>query len=134
MEQKLAERKEQGALVLAGAAHRTSNPPAIPPGMEGDWIGAIMIDGAPVYFDARDTEISQGDKFVVIAASGDVRIDTPRKVGDNYRPFGSRTVMCSPQMEAVPGRRDPIPVEWMGAILGKVVERRNVIPLPAHAS
>lgn len=137
VEMKLAERRGQGALALTGprnvpAPRGEPAFPIIPSDIYRDGVGAIFMDGVPVFFDIKDTKIGEGDRAVVVTAAGDVKVDTPRRHYDPaHQPMGPRSAMASPQMEAVPGRRDPIPVEWACVILGKVLERNNVVRLPA---
>ena len=124
----VAEKNGQGALALSGPRHA----PAIPPDMDSDGIGAVMIKGSPVYFDIRVKKLEPDTRYVVINVKGDVLVDIPHcsMVGRGGT-LGPRGVLTSPQMEAVPGRHDPMPVQWEGVILGKVLERNNVVRLPA---
>lgn len=124
----VAEKNGQGALALSGPRHV----PAIPPDMDSDGIGAVVIKGSPVYFDIRVKKLEPDTRYVVINVKGDVLVDIPHcsMVGRGGT-LGPRGVLTSPQMEAVPGRHDPMPVQWEGVILGKVLERNNVVRLPA---
>ncbi|WP_454917303.1 ORF6N domain-containing protein [Xanthobacter sediminis] len=127
VEMKLLERKGQGALALTGRDVRQFE---VPPDMR-EGLGLIVLNGEPVFYDIRDTSIGDGDRAVMIIASGEVVVDRCRPCED-HRGMGPRSVMCAPRPEILHRRAAPVPVEWQGVILGKVVERRNVIPLPAR--
>ncbi len=137
VEKKIDERKGQGALVLTGRAPRPVAAEVedllrfIPEDMRRDGIGVIALNGEPVLYDIRDTDIHEGDRAVMVLASGEVVVDHCRPCVD-HRGMGPRSVMCAPRPEILPRRTAPMPVEWQGVILGKVVERRNVILLPAR--
>lgn len=113
---------------MRNLAHRTQI--QVVPADLRDGIGVIFLNGEPVFFDIRATRITSGDRFVVVTKAGDVKVDTPRSVHPATRDMGPRGAMASPQMEAVPGRRDPIPVEWECVILGRVIERKDVVRPP----
>lgn len=131
VERKIAERNGQGALSLSGRGHRAASLPAIPPDMDNDGIGAIIVEGAPVYFDIRVKKLEPGARYVVINVKGDVLVDIPEcSMAGRGGTMGPRGVLTSPRLEAVPGMRDPIPTQWEGVILGKVIERQNVVRIP----
>lgn len=131
VERKIAERSGQGALSLSGRGQRAASIPAIPPDMDNDGIGAIIVEGAPVYFDIRVKKLEPGARYVVINVKGDVLVDIPEcSMAGRGGTMGPRGVLTSPRMEAVPGRHDPIPTQWEGVILGKVIERQNVVRIP----
>jgi len=126
VEMKIAERRGQGALPLAPrrGAHITSLP-------EG--VGAIMLNGEPVYFNARDITINEGERAVIITRSGDVKVDACRMTQWHLEPMGGRGAMAAPVMEVVPGLRKPLPVEWQCIVLGKVIENAAIRSRPVLA-
>lgn len=130
VEMKIAERKGQGALALAGRDVRQLVPPDIREGM-----GALFIDGVPVFFDTNDFKFTDGGLAVVALRNGNcqapIAVRHVRNVTGDYRPYNGRTGVCAPEMEPVQGRGSPIPVEYMCVILGRVVERQNVVRLPS---
>lgn len=131
VEKKMAERSGQGALALTGH-RRVPALPTIPPEMDNEGIGAIMMKGVPVYFDTRVGKLEPNTPYVVINVKGDVVVDIPAaSMAGIGGTMGPRGVLTSPRMEPVPGRADPIPVQWEGVILGKVLARDNVVRLPS---
>ncbi len=85
-------------------------------------IGAIILNGEPVFYDSRDTAIEKGRRFVVLTTNGEVKVDIPRELGRSYLSIGPRSAMTS--IEAGADLSDPWRGETCCMILGKVVERR----------
>ncbi|MGQ3674252.1 Rha family transcriptional regulator [Xanthobacter sp. TB0139] len=128
IENNLAERAGQAVLPLDGRLTRRRIEKVIDEGK-----GVLCLNGELVLIDIRGTSIKDGEHFVVVTAAGDVKVDTPHKDANSHLAMGPRGAMASDQIEAVPGHRHPLPVGWQCMILGKVIDRKNVVPLHPQA-
>lgn len=128
VENKIAERRGQGVLALSGRAAFAQAATRLREGR-----GAIMLDGKLVIYDIDISSLKDGDNALVVTRDGRVIVDRPTAAASHFG-YGFRSGLTSPSPEPVsPGSSQVIGVEWGCAILGKVMEIRELTTrLPLH--